>query len=151
MKTHAVILVAAFASFSAASALAAVPISWNHQRATINQNWLDEYYSCDSASLIARQELETFGARNIQIDCDGGLPDGVYVTITTEFDSAVPAGGGGETGDYQKVKISGREECGIHEAVFEQVLPHFTTRNFQSTGPCLNPNDSFDFETEVLK
>ncbi len=147
------LFVALFCIMSASSAFAsdAVSANWVEKSVDISQNWFDEYYTCDGFESAVKAILEKMGARKVEVTCSFGLPYDTIVSAHAKFSVASAAANGTDNASFQKVAIKGKESCGMHQGVVRQILPAFTSRNVRGEGLCVNPNDSYDIEMEILK
>jgi hypothetical protein len=146
----------------AAFALPAKVVS-NSYSFTLNSNWDfggKVYYSCDSVEGTATDMLKKMGARNVSVDCSGGMdatnpgwpPMDAYLSV--KYDSVKAASGNdGQTvqADYASVVLRDYQNCFMANQLFKKFSPTFDIKDLTGLRSCMEPESNYKYSFDVLK
>ena len=114
------------------------------------------YYTCDSVVAATKDILKSIGAKNISVDCNGGLDYPLPASdafVSANFDSLVPAAGNAPTAidaSFNGVTLSGSDNCYLVSSILSAVSSDFTIASLAGNS-CFNANDAYSIRLSVLK
>ena len=115
-----------------------------------NQNSLN---SCDYVQGMTTEMLQAMGARNVKVQCTGGIPydNGNFVTAT--FTTVHEAGTAKSTllGVVSDVSLSASESCDLHRTIYMNVVKSFQVYAQNENDSCWNSEGRFEAHLQVLK
>lgn len=116
------------------------------------------YYNCDSVEDAAKDMLQHLGARNISVQCTGGLdhngmpPMEAYLRVS--YDSLKASGSGDPSAIqayYTAVELRGYQDCFLAQQLFKKFVPTFDTKDVSSVRRCTEASGSYLYRLSVLK
>jgi hypothetical protein len=109
------------------------------------------YYNCDSVESEVRDELEQMGAKNVEVECRGGLDTfnpsltmPAFVTVSYETLRLANAGATDVTSaDWKLVNINSFNNCFLMTQVYDQVRDTLEMKDVQAPHSCLDSDSPF--------
>lgn len=111
-------------------------------------------YSCDAVQYIAKNMLKNLGARNIDVNCSGGLPytDSNAVTATFSTLQLAPSNAKPNiAGTVTSVTLNAHDSCDLNKTVFEDVIKSFRVYSTHEYDSCWDASGDFQAQVQVLK
>ncbi len=112
------------------------------------------YFNCRSVEDQFTTLLKTLGASDIKVSCTGGITEGVppigwdnasvtasYTTLQDNTDSQ---------GAYKAVKLNQFDSCFLMTQLFKQVEHSFSMKDLKVTRSCMEADEAFHLQAEVL-
>ena len=131
-----------------------VPALWGAQNADFFYSNPNSFYSCDYVRHLTRVTLQQLGARNIHVQCAGGLPYDSTNSVTASFSTLQPAPTGVKTslvGTVASVMLTAHNSCDLHLQVYENVIKHFHVYSQQEDDTCWDSTGDFQAKVVDLK
>jgi hypothetical protein len=115
------------------------------------------YYSCDEVQERATELLQTLGASQVNVDCEGGInPFGIYSAphVTLNFDSVQAskpsASATGVTAHFTTIQLRGTQGCDLTHQILEQVKGSFDIQSLVGDSSCMSPDSPYSMTITVL-
>jgi hypothetical protein len=115
------------------------------------------FYSCDEVQASATQLLQTLGATQVNVDCEGGInPFGSYSAphLTLRFDSVQASqpstAATGVSAHFATVQLRGTQGCDLTHQILEQVKGSFDIQSLTGDSSCISPDSPYSMTITVL-
>jgi hypothetical protein len=140
-------------NFSLASDEKEVPATNLEQEVSFSYFNFNAYYSCSYVEGVAYKILADLGATDVEVDCQGGLPDTTGNWVTTRFLSAreTTADKSTRTAKAVDVGIELRESCDLHDTIVREVAKGFDVKAFSKKGVCWDSAGNASYKLKVLR
>ncbi|MES2856997.1 MAG: hypothetical protein V4692_14105 [Bdellovibrionota bacterium] len=125
-------------------------VTWSPKTAKFSYSNTRAYYGCEYAQAQVKHYMNLIGARDVEVDCSGGLPDFNSLNLEVNFLAAVVTSDGVDA-EWTPVVLKSRESCEFNETIVRNLLKHFATRDNDTQSSCWNSEGSFTYEFETLK
>jgi hypothetical protein len=129
-----------------------VPARWERVTEKFNFFSNKSFYTCDYVEARAEDILERLGARNIEVDCRGGLPHWDNNWVTASFDVIKESTADKATTQAQAagVSLSFFESCDLHERMMKQLSRKFEVIQKTVRGSCWDSRGQLDYNITLL-
>ncbi len=114
---------------------------------------MNSYYACDYVVNQTTAMLQSLGARNVNVQCSGGIPYQSFNAVSATFSTVqqVTAQKSTFMGTVSNALLTTHSSCDLHLRIYESVIKSFQVYSQQESDTCWDASGDFQAQVTVLK
>lgn len=114
---------------------------------------MNSFYACDYVVNETTAMLQSLGARNVNVQCSGGIPYENFNSVSATFSTVqqVITQKSSFMGTVSDALLTAHNSCDLHLRIYENVIKSFQVYSQQESDTCWDASGDFQAKVTVLK